>query len=323
MKSIIKEVLNKGSLSPRESPTSGETLSPSFTATRLIQCFLNILAIGWASIYCASSYAQSPGAISAQSPGAKSAQSPAPARTAPPMNSATLNNLLEQATSLEEREISALVASGEETVLSSQMAGRIKKLHFGLGDLVKAGALLLEFECESEEAQLQAAQAEYRGARESHLTKMRLQALGAAGELEVTLAAAGADKARSQVNLREAQMAFCKVMAPFSGSVVKLRIKLSESVSGGQPLIELVNPDALKAQIFVPAAWSRWIRVGTPVLIKSGDNSRTFRARVAKLNARVEGVSQSLELEARFDGAPQGLLPGMVGSATFPGRPKN
>ncbi len=261
--------------------------------------------------------------VLAQSPAATTEKASPPVRSAPPMSSATLSNLLEQATTLEEREISALVGSGEESVLSSQMAGKIKKLYYGLGDVVKAGALLLEFDCESEEAQLQTAQAEHRGARESHLSKMRLQALGAAGELEVTLAAAAVDKARSQISLRQAQLAYCKVMAPFSGSLVKLRIKTAESVTAGQPLLELVNPDALKAQIFVPAAWSRWIRVGTPVVVKSSDNGRTYRAKISKLNARVEGVSQSLELEARFDGPPQGLLPGMVGTVMFPGRPKN
>jgi RND family efflux transporter MFP subunit len=182
---------------------------------------------------------------------------------------------------------------------------------------------MLEFDCESDDAQLQTAQAEYRGAREAHLSKMRLQALGAAGELEVTLAAAATEKARSQVNYREAQLAYCKVIAPFSGSLVKLRVKTAESVSAGQPLMELVNPDALKAQIFVPAAWARWVRIGTPVVVKSSDNGKTYRAKISKLNARVEGVSQSLELEARFDGPPQGLLPGMVGTATFPGRPRN
>jgi membrane fusion protein (multidrug efflux system) len=277
----------------------------------LTKIFVSAAAVFW----CVS--------VLAQSTNSKSEKAAPAAKSAPPMSSATLNNLLEQATTLDDREISVLVAPGEESILSSQMAGKIKKIHFGLGDTVKAGELLLEFDCESEEAQLQTAQADYRGARESHLTKMRLQALGAAGELEVTLAAAAADKARSQVNLREAQMAFCKVTAPFSGSLVKLRIKTAESVSAGQPLIEMVNPSTLKAQIFVPAAWSRWIRVGTPVMVKGSDNSRPYRARISKLNARVEGVSQSLELEARFDGAPLGLLPGMVGTATFPGRPKN
>ncbi len=259
--------------------------------------------------------------VQAQSPASKAETRSA--RSASPLSSATLNQLLDQATTLEERDIATLVTSGQETVLSSQMAGRVKKVNFGLGDTLKAGNLLVEFECESEEAQLSAAQAEYRGARESHLTKMRLQALGAAGELEVTLAAATADKAKSQIDLREAQMAFCKVIAPFPGSIVKLRIKAAESVSVGQPLLEMVNPDSLKAQIFVPASWSRWIRVGTPVVVKANTNGKIYRARIDKLNARVEGVSQSLELEARFDGVPQGLLPGMVGTVTFPGRPKN
>jgi multidrug efflux pump subunit AcrA (membrane-fusion protein) len=38
---------------------------------------------------------------------------------------------------------------------------------------------------------------------------------------------------------------------------------------------------------------------------------------VAKLNARVDGVSQSLELQVVFVGDTTGLLPGMIGQAVF------
>ena len=41
-----------------------------------------------------------------------------------------------------------------------------------------------------------------------------------------------------------------------------------------------------------------------------------------KENPARDVLSQSLELEARFDGSTQGLLPGMVGTAVFPDRPK-
>lgn len=230
--------------------------------------------------------------------------------------------LLDQFTTLDDRDISVLVTSGDETTLSSQMAGKIKKINYGLGDNVAAKAVMLEFDCEEQDAQLESAAAEYRGARETHLTKLRLQALGAAGELEVTVAASAADKAKSQVNLRESQLAYCKVVAPFTGRLVKLKVKLAESVSLGQPLIDMVNPGSLKAQLYVPAAWLGWIRPGTHFSVKTSQDGRTYRARVSKLNARVEGVSQSLELEARFEGSTQGLLPGMVGTAVFPDRPK-
>jgi membrane fusion protein (multidrug efflux system) len=220
-----------------------------------------------------------------------------------------------------EREISVLVVAGQETVLSSQMPGKIKKISVGLGDNVRSGVRLLEFDCAEQEAQLQAALAEYRGARETHLTKLKLQALGAAGELEVTVAAAGADKAKSQVTFRESQLAYCGVPAPFSGRVAKIRVKPAESVSLGQPLLDMVNPGSLKAQLYVPASWIQWVRPGTTFQVKVADDGRTYKARVSKLNARVEGVSQAIEIEGRFEGNTQWLLPGMVGQAIFPSRP--
>lgn len=223
---------------------------------------------------------------------------------------------------LEDRDISVLIVSSEETTLSSQMAGKIRRIAYGIGDNVQRGAVLLEFDCSEQMAQLQSVEAEYRGARETHLTKLRLQALGAAGELEVTVAASAADKARSQVTFRDSQLAYCKVPAPFSGRLAKIRVKAAESVSVGQPLIEMLNPDALKAQLFVPAAWIRWVRPGMAFLIRTPDDGRSYKARVSKLNTRVEGVSQALELEARFEGSTQWLLPGMIGTAVFASRPR-
>ena len=218
-----------------------------------------------------------------------------------------------------EAEVAALILAGEETTLSSQMAGRIKKVSVGLGDPIRKGGLLIEFDCAEQQAQLDAAAAEFRAARETHLARLRLQALGAAGELEVTVAAAAADKAGSQVALNKSKLAYCRIDAPFSGNVARLRVKASESVNAGQPLVDLVNPASLKAQMFVPAAWVAWLRIGAPVELSLPEAGRSVQARVARINARVDGVSQQLEVEARIDKS-SGLLPGMVATATFPGR---
>jgi RND family efflux transporter MFP subunit len=220
----------------------------------------------------------------------------------------------------EDSEIPVLVHAGEESTLSSQMAGKIARLHVGLGDAVQRGARLVEFDCSEQQAQLQAAEAEYRGARETHLSRLRLQALGAAGELEVTLAAAAAEKARSQVALRESQSAYCVVASPFAGKVARLRVKIAESVPAGQPLLDLVNPASLRAQLFVPAGWVTWLKTNSAFEVHFRETGRSYRARVTRLNARVEGVSQQLEIEARFEGSGAGLLPGMVGAAVFQNR---
>jgi membrane fusion protein (multidrug efflux system) len=222
-----------------------------------------------------------------------------------------------------EGEAAALILAAEESTLSSQMAGRISAVRVGLGDGFKKGVALIEFDCSEQRAHLQAADAEWRGARENHLARMRLQALGAAGELEVTLAASAADRARSQVDFRRAHMAYCRVSAPYGGNVARLRVKVAESVPAGQPLIDVVNTSVLKAQMFVPAAWVAWLKPGAKLAIHVKEIGQSFDARVSRLNARVDGVSQQLEVEARIDkGKSGGLLPGMVGTAVFeqPGR---
>ena len=212
-------------------------------------------------------------------------------------------------------EIAALILASEETVLSAQMAGRIRHINVGLGDEAKSGATLLEFDCDEQRAQLESADADYRSARETHVARLKLQALGAAGELEVAVAAAAADKARSQVTLRRSQVAYCSVASPFRSRVARLRVRSAESVQAGQPLMDLVNATTLKAQIFVPAAWVTWLQPGAPVSILA-NNGRTYTARVAKLNSRVDGVSQQLEIEARIEQG-EGLVPGMIGVASF------
>jgi RND family efflux transporter MFP subunit len=247
-------------------------------------------------------------------------QKPAPAPSLPVAPPA-LPEATKSGGQRDDGEIPVLVRAGEDTTLSSQMAGKIQRVHVGLGDSVRAGAKLIEFDCSEQRAQQQAAEAEHRAARETHLSRLRLQALGAAGELDVTLAAAAVEKARGQLALRESLTAYCTVQAPFSGKIARLRVKVAESVPTGYVLLDLVNPASLRAQLFVPAAWVTWLKPNAPFEVRFRESGQVYKARITKLNARVEGVSQQLEVEARFEGAGAGLLPGMVGAAVFSSRP--
>jgi hypothetical protein len=86
-------------------------------------------------------------------------------------------------------------------------------------------------------------------------------------------------------------------------------------------MIDMVNTATLKIQMFVPAAWSAWLRPGSQFELRIKETGRSYPARISKLNSRVEGVSQQLEVEARLEGNSAGLIPGMVGVAVFPSQP--
>jgi membrane fusion protein, multidrug efflux system len=215
-----------------------------------------------------------------------------------------------------EMELSALVTADNEATLSAQMSGKIKKITHGIGQRFASGAVLIEFDCEEPQAKLDALNAEYLGARETHLAKLKLQGLGAAGDLEVTLAAASGEKAKSQVKQQEAQMAYCSILAPYAGSVARLKAKQAENVAPNQPVIEIVSSSKLKATVNVPSALAVRLKPASNLSIQIA--GRKYAAKVSKLNARVDSVSQSLEIEAVFTGNTAGLLPGMIGHAVFP-----
>ena len=48
------------------------------------------------------------------------------------------------------------------------------------------------------------------------------------------------------------------------------------------------------------------------------ETGKTYPAKVTAINARVDAVAQTVELEARIDGRPSELLAGMTGIARFP-----
>lgn len=217
----------------------------------------------------------------------------------------------------EQNSIRVLLASGLETSLVSPFSGRIRDVSVSLGQSFSKGKTLISFDCDEPIARMQMAEAELGSARETHEAKLRMQGLQQAGEVEVSLAASVAERARAQVALYRAQLAQCTVSAPFSGRVVKIAVKSHQGVTQGQALLELVSSGSLKLRLNAPAKWLGWLKVGTNFDVAVDETGRSYPARVSAINARVDAVSQSVELEAMIEGAAPDLLPGMSGVARF------
>ncbi len=215
--------------------------------------------------------------------------------------------------------IRVLLSPELETVLASQMLGRIASLNVGLGTHVSKGRTLLSFDCSEANARLRMAQAEYANAKETQDVKERLRALDAAGDTEVMLASTQADRAKAAIALTQVQMGQCLVKAPFSGHVVKLHIKPAQGVNVGVPLLEMVSDGPLKLRLNVPSRWLHALKKGTAFEVAIDETRKTYPAKVSAINARVDAVAQTVEMEARIDGQHPELLAGMSGVARFPG----
>ena len=213
--------------------------------------------------------------------------------------------------------IRVLLSPELETTLVAQMVGRIATLNAQLGAPIARGRVVVGFDCSEALAKVRMAEAEFASARETLETKQRLRKLDAAGDVEVSLAQAAADRASAAIGVNRAQSAQCSVLAPFSGRVARLHVKPHQGVAVGQPLVDLVSDGPLKLRLNVPSRFLRTLRVGQGFEVDIDETGKTYPARVTAINARVDAVAQTVELEARIDGRPSELLAGMTGIARF------
>lgn len=217
--------------------------------------------------------------------------------------------------------IRVLLSPDVETTLVAQMVGRISQLQTQLGARVSKGRAVVGFDCSEAQARLKMAQAENASAQETLSVKQNLRQLNAAGDTEVTLASAEVDKTNAAIAVSRAQLANCTVVAPFTGRIVKVHVKPFQGVNVGTPLVEMVSDGPLKIRLNVPSRWLRQLKAGTPFHVAINETGREYPAKVTAINARVDAVAQTIELEARMDKAYPELLAGMSGVARFDLKP--
>ena len=177
--------------------------------------------------------------------------------------------------------------------------------------------VLIRYECTENEARAQIALSEHTAASETLAAKIRLQSMNAASEIEVIVAAAQVSKAEAQLKLAEYQARQCRVLAPFDGYVVRSIGKPYQTTTVGQPMLEIITAGTPKLRVSADSRLFNRFRVGTSLRVTIDETGQSYNARITLINARIDPVNQTFEMEARVQGSAPGLLPGMSGSAVL------
>lgn len=213
--------------------------------------------------------------------------------------------------------IRVLLAADPESTLAAPMAGRLQSMEVHLGRLVEKGEVMFRLDCGEPQARLKMASAELAGARESLRAKVGLRKLDAAGDTEVALARAATDRAAAAQTLAQAQVDYCTVAAPFTGRIARVYVRPYETVNAGAPLIDLVSDGPPRLRLNLPSRQMASVKVGSPFKLDVIETGKQYEARVTAINARVDAVAQTIELEGRAEDPGHELLPGMSGIANF------
>lgn len=213
--------------------------------------------------------------------------------------------------------VRTLLVPDLETILSGELPATIKKMDVNIGDYFEKDALLIAFDCESLLAEQRKIKAELHEADSIHRVNTRLQKFKSIGALEVAVSAARLERAQAEVRLWQVRLEKCEIKAPFSGRVLSRQASPYQHVAPGQPLLGIIDTVNLSLQLFVPSDWLSWVKSGVAFTVVIDEIGKKYPAVISVLGAKVDPVSQTIEVRAKIKGGYSELLPGMSGTAKF------
>ena len=210
-------------------------------------------------------------------------------------------------------EVRAQLSPRRFTTLAAEIGARVQRVGVPEGGAFKAGQMLLAFDCSLQQAQLARARVALDVAAKQLATQTRLAELNATGRQEVEQADGEVRKQRAEIAQIEVLLTKCSIAAPFAGRVSEQKVREQQFVQPGQALLEIIDDSVLEVEFIMPSRWLQHVRVGSAVLIAVDETGRSYPARVLRLGARVDPVSQSVKVLATIEGRPKDLISGMSG----------
>lgn len=243
-----------------------------------------------------------------------------PLRPAQPLSSAPVTTAIAAPNasaainpSLNPQDIRAQLAPRRYTTLAAEIGAKVSRIPVSEGESFKQGQLLIAFDCSIQSAQLQKAKASLAAAEKTWQANQRLAELNSIGKLELDSSQIEVDKNKAEVDAMSAVLAKCNVNAPFAGRVAEQKIREQQFVQAGQSVLEIIDDSVLELEFIVPSRWLAWLKSGHAFQVRIDETGKTYPAKVKRIGATVDPVSQSVKLVATINGRFPELIAGMSG----------
>lgn len=207
--------------------------------------------------------------------------------------------------------------ANESVTLRAEMPGRIKEIAFREGTMVKKGDVLIRFEDEELQAELEKAEAdvEYRQVRFGRFESLQTKGLGRGTEYDQERGLLNIAKA--QVEVAKAKLAKATIYAPFDGKIglIQEGVNVGATVDGQKELVTLVDSDPMKIDFKVPEKFIHDIGVGQTAEVKLDSiPDQSFQATVEAIDSRVDPQTHSIAILALVPNEDGKLQAGLFAS---------
>jgi len=196
--------------------------------------------------------------------------------------------------------------------VSSEVAGKVKALHFNSGETVKEGDLLVELDSDTDRAELKGLEAEYQLARAQLQRREKMITKKFVSQADYDEHKAALLQTEAAMDAKRTRIQKKSIHAPFSGELGIRKISLGWYLKEGEEIVTLVQLDPINLDFTLPERNLRYLadqqEITATVQAYPGER---FTGRIAALDPSVDHGSRSVNVRAKLDNRDKRLRPGM------------
>lgn len=223
------------------------------------------------------------------------------------------------------------VIAKQNTQISSRVMAQVEHLNARAGDKVTKGDVLISLQQDDFKAQLAQSQAQINAIQASltqankqlaRIRELNNKQLVSVSELDDAQAkfdnlTANLAVAKQQQTQASVALSFTSIKAPISGVVVERLVEPGDTVTPGEPLLGLYNPQQLQVEFSVRERQAVKLQLGQHLGVTFPSLNVTVEATVSEIVPVADKAARSLLIRLDFD-AQLGLMPGLYAQLILP-----
>ena len=216
------------------------------------------------------------------------------------------------ATLLDDTRAVGSLRSRQGVVLRPEISGRISRLNFTDGQRVRKGQVLVQFDDQLPQAQIQQSQAELSIAQANQKRNQELVAQNFISQRSLDESAANLQVAQAKLALARATAARLTIVAPFSGIVGIRQVNVGDYLKDGSDIVNLEDIDAIYVDFRLPERYQSKVRRGQTAMLEiDALPGQRYTAQIQAIDPLIDASGRSVGIRGCIDNRALTLRPGM------------
>ncbi|HXS37767.1 MAG TPA: efflux RND transporter periplasmic adaptor subunit [Flavipsychrobacter sp.] len=189
--------------------------------------------------------------------------------------------------------IQSQITGDQNVYAAAQVLGTVKDVLVHPGQHVSKGQVLATLDAANLDQQIETQQARINFAKTMYEKQQNLWSQNIGTQVQLLQAKANYDDARLQKSALVAQKDMYRIVAPVSGVIDQVNVKVGDASSPGAASIRVVNTDNLKAEANLGENYLGKVNTGNPVTIVFPDLNDSIKTRLTYVAKAVDPSSRA------------------------------